>query len=71
MTLYSFVLFAHITAVLAMFACLSLEVLSLFRMRRAATFIFKSKEIPLLTTPEKVVCRPSRNSLGCHHKGVS
>ena len=37
MTLYSFVLFAHITAVLAMFACLSLEVLSLFRLRRAST----------------------------------
>src|SRR6266702_2729534 len=37
MTLYSFVLFAHITAVLAMFACLSLEVLSLFRLQRAST----------------------------------
>jgi len=35
MTLYSLVLFAHITSVLAMFVCLSLEVLSLFRLRRA------------------------------------
>jgi hypothetical protein len=37
MTLYSLVLFAHIMAVLAMFACLSLEVLSLSRLRRAST----------------------------------
>lgn len=37
MTVYSFVLFAHITGVLSMFACLSLEVLSLSRLRRAST----------------------------------
>jgi hypothetical protein len=37
MSLFSLVLFTHITAVLAMFACLSLEVLSLFRLRRAST----------------------------------
>ena len=37
MTLYSLVLFAHITSVLALFACLSLEALSLFRLRRAST----------------------------------
>src|SRR5260370_27136005 len=37
MTLYSFVLFAHVTAVLALFACLSLETLSLFHLRRAST----------------------------------
>jgi len=30
MTLYSLVLFGHVTAVLALFACLSLETLSLF-----------------------------------------
>jgi len=37
MTLYSFVLFAHVTAVLVLFACLSLETLSLFHLRRAST----------------------------------
>jgi hypothetical protein len=37
MTLYSFVLFAHVIAAFAMFACLGLEVLSLVRLRRAST----------------------------------
>jgi hypothetical protein len=37
MTLYSFVLFAHVTSVLPLGACLSLEVLSLFHLRRAST----------------------------------
>jgi len=37
MTLYSLVLFGHVTAVLALFACLSLETLSLFHLRRAST----------------------------------
>jgi hypothetical protein len=37
MTSYSLVLFAHITAVLAMFAALAFEALSLFRLRRAST----------------------------------
>jgi hypothetical protein len=37
MTLYSFVLFTHVTAVLALFTCLSLETLSLFHLRRAST----------------------------------
>lgn len=37
MTLYSFVLFAHVTSVLALGACLSLEVLSLFHLQRATT----------------------------------
>lgn len=37
MTLYSLVLFVHVTAVLALFASLSFEVLSLFRLRRAST----------------------------------
>jgi hypothetical protein len=37
MTLYSVVLFAHVTAVLALFACLSLEALSLFYLRGAST----------------------------------
>lgn len=37
MTLYSFVLFAHVTSVLALGACLTLEVLSLFHLRRAST----------------------------------
>jgi hypothetical protein len=57
MTLYSFVLFAHITAVLAMFACLSLEVLSLFRLRRASTL----SEVQLWLEP---VPRLSRIALG-------
>ncbi|SRR6266481_3784425 len=38
MALYSLVLFLHVTAVLALFACLSLEVLSLFHLRRASTW---------------------------------
>jgi hypothetical protein len=33
MTLYSLVLFVHVTAVLGMFAALSFEVLSLFHLR--------------------------------------
>ncbi len=37
MTLYSLVLFVHITGVLALFACLSLELLALFRLQRAST----------------------------------
>jgi len=57
MTLYSFVLFAHITAVLAMFACLSLEVVSLFRLRRASTL----NEVQLWIEP---VPRLSRIALG-------
>ena len=57
MTLYSFVLFAHITGVLAMFACLSLEVLSLSRLRRASTL----SEIQLWIEP---VPRLSRIALG-------
>ena len=57
MTLYSFVLFAHITGVLAMFACLSLEVLSLSRLRRASTL----SEVQLWLEP---VPRLSRIALG-------
>jgi hypothetical protein len=57
MTLYSFVLFAHVTAVLAMFACLSLEVLSLCRLRRASTL----NEVQLWIEP---VPRLSRIALG-------
>jgi hypothetical protein len=37
MSLYPTVLFLHITAVLALFACMGFELLSLFRLRRAAT----------------------------------
>jgi hypothetical protein len=37
MTLYSLVLFVHVAAVLALFAALSFEVLSLFHLRRAST----------------------------------
>src|SRR5216684_3154974 len=37
MTLYSLVLFGHVTAMLALFACLSLEILSLLHLRRAST----------------------------------
>jgi len=57
MTLYSLVLFAHITAVLAMFACFSLEVLSLFRLRRASSL----SEVQLWIEP---VPRLSRVALG-------
>ena len=57
MTFYSFVLFAHITSVLAMFACLSLEVLSLSRLRRASTL----SEVQLWIEP---VPRLSRIALG-------
>jgi hypothetical protein len=35
MTLYSIVLFVHVTAVLSLFAALSFEVLSLFHLRRS------------------------------------
>lgn len=37
MTLYSLVLFAHVVSVLALFACLSMETLSLFHLGRAST----------------------------------
>ena len=37
MTFYSLVLFVHVTAVLALFAALTLEALSLFHLRRAST----------------------------------
>jgi putative effector of murein hydrolase LrgA (UPF0299 family) len=37
MTFYSLVLFAHVTAALALFAALTFEVLSLFHLRRAST----------------------------------
>lgn len=37
MTLYSLVLFVHVTAVLSMFAALSFEVFSLFHLRRIST----------------------------------
>jgi hypothetical protein len=37
MTSYSLVLFVHVTAVLALFAALAFEALSLFRLRRAST----------------------------------
>ena len=37
MTLYSLVLFVHVTAVLGMFAALSFEVFSLFHLRRVST----------------------------------
>jgi hypothetical protein len=47
MTLYSFVLFVHVTSVLALGACLTLEVLSLFHLRRAST----SNEIQLWIEP--------------------
>ena len=40
MTLYSILLFAHVTSVLVLFAYLSLETLSLFHLRRASTFDF-------------------------------
>jgi hypothetical protein len=59
MTLYSFVLFAHITAVLAMFACLSLEVLSFFRLRRASTL----SEVQLWIEPVPSFSRIALGSL--------
>ena len=59
MTLYSFVLFAHITAVLAMFACLSVEVLSLFRLRRASTL----SEVQLWIEPVPSLSRIALGSL--------
>lgn len=37
MSLYTFVLFLHVAAVLTLFACLSFEAVSLFRLRRAST----------------------------------
>src|SRR5262249_55836549 len=37
MSLYTFVLFLHVAGVLALFACLSFEPLSLFHLRRAST----------------------------------
>jgi hypothetical protein len=59
MTLYSFALFTHITAVLAMFACLSLEVLSLFRLRRASTL----SEVQLWIEPVPSLSRIALGSL--------
>jgi hypothetical protein len=59
MTLYSFVLFAHITAVLAMFACLSVEVLSLFRLRRASAL----SEVQLWIEPVPSLSRIALGSL--------
>jgi hypothetical protein len=59
MTLYSFVLFAHITAVLAVCACLSLEVLSLFRLRLASTL----SEVQLWIEPVPSFSRIALGSL--------
>lgn len=39
MTFYSLVLFVHVTAVLALYAALAFEVLSLFHLRRASTVL--------------------------------
>ena len=55
MTLYSLVLFVHITAMLGLCAALSLEVLSLFHLRRASTLTDISRwiepvpRLPLVT----------------------
>lgn len=38
MTLYSFILFIHVAAVLALFAAMTIEALALFHLRRAATW---------------------------------
>ena len=59
MTFYSFVLFAHIAAVLAMFACLSVEVLSLFRLRRSSTL----SEVQLWIEPVPGLSRIALGSL--------
>lgn len=48
MTLYSLVLFAHVTAVLALFAALSGEVLSLFNLRRSASLMEARRWIELI-----------------------
>jgi hypothetical protein len=45
MTLYSLVLFVHVTAVLSLCSALSVEVLSLFRLRRASTLTDASRWI--------------------------
>jgi hypothetical protein len=59
MTFYSFVLFTHITSVLAMFACLTLEVLSLFRLQRASTL----SEVQLWIEPVPSLSRIALGSL--------
>jgi hypothetical protein len=48
MTLYSLVLFVHITAVLALFAALSFEVLSLFHLRQVSTLTEARRWIELV-----------------------
>jgi hypothetical protein len=45
MTLYSLVLFVHVTAVLGLCSALSFEVLSLFHLRRASTWTDASRWI--------------------------
>lgn len=59
MSFYSLVLFAHITAVLAMFAFLSLEVLALFRLQRASTL----SEVQLWIEPVPSLSRIALASL--------
>ena len=61
MTLYSFVLFVHVTAVLALCAALSIEGLSLYQLRRASTltgvrrWIQPVPGLPLLTAGSALV----------------
>src|SRR5258708_7673128 len=56
MTVYSLILFIHVTAVLALVAAMALEALSLFHLRRAATltevrvWIDPAPALPLATT---------------------
>ena len=61
MTLYSLVLFVHVTAVLALCAALSIEVLSLHQLRRASSFtevrrwIQPVPDLPLVTAASALV----------------
>src|SRR5229473_3244776 len=61
MTLYSLVLFVHVTAVLGLSATLSFEVLSLFHLRRASTLNEASRwiepipRLPLVTGGSSLV----------------
>ncbi len=48
MTLYSLVLFVHVTAVLALFAALSFEALSLFHLRQTSTLTEAGRWIELV-----------------------
>ena len=62
MTFYAIILFTHVTAVLTMFAILSLEGLSLLHLRRASTFTEVGRWIELVPGLPLIAMDPCSSS---------